>query len=657
MTVEKMNFKSILVVLLLAELLFLTACTKPNIAVETLAKELPAPSLKSGGVSAVDFPESQKYLSFGGDCDKRSQSLKVGFLVENESLSYHAVPSETTYDSAIGSTATPTYVTESNDIDCTDGAFSFKLSKNFIFGILNVATNAELQSKNVVSIYIVGETLLGYTKPLVINVSDGPSQRVATHIRLHKNRPLNAAPQNNCFEMMASLTDGNGNGAELSSATQYKLKNSSNQNVSFYPTWNDCHSSNSGALTEDVVIDSNKQSRAIYIRSTSLTTETYTLAQTNGISLNTSNATLTMNFRNTYSSSTLERYLMFDWNFPHSFKSGFCYPIKLGFYAYSTTIDPLMNRSDISLNITSNLAGTNFYSDASCSTILNNPKISIGTQYLNFYVKHSAASASSDFPRNIISATGSGTDTSSNSLIIDSDAIYPIVDISAETSLQKLSFWLEPNLKTNTCYTLVNDFLNKYHTPTPLSASQFLNINFTGTASFNVYSNGCYDGLISSGINIPSNNYRKFLYVIPTNIGSGSLNTSVIYGGSTITSETQNLSVGSGPIGLRPIYNPVLSIGQCVALDVELYDSSNNAVAPSGRLLMTSLNTGTSNADFYRDSSCGSLINPNSDHLADPNYGVGRFTVYLRAHAALTNQVILINAFNMGSATFNLSTQ
>lgn len=651
-----LNLRTSIVVVVMA----IAACTKPTVTIDSLSKELPAPSLKSGGVESVDFPDSQKFLQFSGSCDIRSQSLKVAFKLAGESLNYQYVPASTTYNSAIGSNATAVSTTTNNDINCSDGQFSFILSKEFIYNALGINTDAELQAKNVEAIYIAGETLLGLTKPLILGVKDGSGERVPTQIVLRKIKPVNAAPQYSCFEVTANLLDSNGLHAETKTAMAFQLKNSSDQPVSFYPSWNDCNTSNSSSLTSTVNISSNNSQGNIYIRSSSSSSETYRLVNTaSSTNIDTANSSISISFKNTYDSSSVNRFVMFDWNFPYTYKSNECYPFKIEFKSYNSNIAINSNRTDINLSFSSDVAGVQFYSNSTCSTVLANPKITTATNYFTGYIKYSAAGTSNSFIKNVISVSATGTDTVNGTLNIDADKIYTYIDLTDKTVITKLNNFSETSLETNRCYMISTDLLNDHRTLLPASVATPIDYVLSGGANINLYSNGCYEGLINGSMtsSIAAGNYRKFIFAVPLSSGSSSFTTRINSAGSNITSNTLSLTINSGPVGIRQVYSPVLAIGSCTSIEFELYDSNSNAVAPKNQLLLQSISTGSASVNIYGDSSCSSVISAGSDILWPPDYSAGRYRLYFKATGSLSNHSFSLTPFNLAPAVISITTQ
>lgn len=620
------TFKKINFVFLYLVVFFLFGCTQAKLSIEALTKELPAPSLKTGGISSVDFPDYHKYLAFSGTCDIRTQLLKVAFKELGKAPVYYSVPSTMFYDNTLGGSISP-QTTKINDINCSDGSFDFILSRQHIFDNLGITTKAELDAKNIEAIYIAGETLVGMTKPLIMNINNGGGNNpVATKIKLIKNRPTDAAGINQCFELKAKLTDASGNHASLGAASSYKLVDGASNPVNIFNDWTSCH--NAGASQTLINFSTNNSEQSLIVKAPpSGSSVTYQVQNYSGTSLDVSTSAVAISLKAT---GGLERYVAFGWNTPYSIASNQCYPITVEFNKYDSW-DTDSTRTSTAVTITSSLPGISFYSESSCSTALSTPQIPAGVHDVQFFMKYTPPAAPTETILSStidINGTGNQTSPTTNAFNIASDRVTIRVDDTANTAVSRLSSWIPQNMEQNKCYSALVETQNFNHTSVPIISASPL--NYSSSVSFDYYSSGCYDGPIAGGFDsFAALSSRKIVYVVPTGTGSGGWSASLTTPSLSAPSIAVNVSPGAtmlSPFGAWSI----VPYNSCFLLEIQLLDASSNFVSATNPIKFT-FNSGVSGNFGFSNNSCSSPVFDGASLIISPNIN-NKYTVFVKAY-------------------------
>ena len=461
-------------------------CTAPDVKIGLLAMEMPAPVLKTGGVENVDFPDAQKYLSFGGSCDLRTKTLKVGFKKKDiADVNYDSVPFVSNYFANPGD---PYTTSQSNDVDCSDGTFLFILSLDFILSMAEVANADELKNLEIEAIYITGETLIGNTKPMILPVGgdgDGPNQNPATKLVLRKFNPWNAASKYQCFEVKLDFLDSNNLPGYVPYEGNYKIVDGNSAAIVSYPSINDCNSAINGSENFPIPEGNSHVVRALKFND--LGTQTVQLSYVSGHSFDVSSSAIDLNIRD--GTAGAYRYLSFDYKTPRAIARGACYEASVGLHLGNTSPDSGVDRTAVTVNFSSTNSGMKFYNDASCTNQISSTTILAGGWFSNFWIAFpGSGTITEQFLYNQISASANGTLTSgSTPLVIDENRAFVYIDDTASNSIQRISLGIPQNMMVSACYGLHIETTNKNGTPIPVPAGG-LNLNWSSNASFSIYS-------------------------------------------------------------------------------------------------------------------------------------------------------------------------
>lgn len=522
-------------------LLFTLGCTVPDVKLELLSKEMPGPVLKTGGVENVDFPDTQKFLEFGGSCDLRTKSLKVGFKKEGLSqISYEAVPSVSAYYRYPGDI----YTTDiTNDLDCSNGDFSFILSLQFILGLAEVATADELKDQQIEAIYITGETLIGDTKPMILPVGgngDGPHQNQATKLVLRKFNPWNAASKYNCVPVNLAYLDNNNFPGYIPNEGVYAIVDGNSTQLTSYRDINECISAINPSVT--FPIPQGNPYLVRYLKFDTLGTQSIQLAYISGHSLDVSSSMINLQIRD--GSATDYRFLSFNYDTPRSIARGACYLVTVRVHFGDGTEDSYSNRTAVLVNLSSTNSGVKFFSDSSCSTQVSSVSIPNGISQQSFWISYPGSAAPSEqILFNQIIANGTGQlNAGPTPLFIDSNENFVHIDDTAHNMIEHIYLGLPQNMLVGACNSVHLETSNRNGTPIPVPAGGLtLNLH-ESSVNFDIFSSpSCYPPSMTSS-SIESGKFQKELYIKGLNASTNEWFVSTILGGTVLDSSRETFT-------------------------------------------------------------------------------------------------------------------
>lgn len=294
----------------LACALALTACTKTPVDVSSLGMKLSAPQLKSTSPFDQDM-DAQGYAEFSGTCSGFVSSIGLSMNGND----WYDVPSQTTYTVA---GATNTY---NNDTDCSDGKFSFYITKDMI----NTWVGHVVADGEITTLFLRGDGYLGETENLVLVDSKGNGNNGGTPTALHiqNNFPRNFGLLGACTEMQISLRSSSGE-TSTSTDTPFTITEIPGGLVNLYSEMSACQAGIAGTSTSASTILANNSNARVYVKLPSSGTRvTYQVGTTANLTTNSQAITLR---DSTY------KWVGLDQSFNRFYKN-ICYPVNL--YAYN----------------------------------------------------------------------------------------------------------------------------------------------------------------------------------------------------------------------------------------------------------------------------------------------------------------------------------
>jgi alpha-tubulin suppressor-like RCC1 family protein len=236
-----------------------------------------------------------------------------------------------------------------------------------------------------------------------------------------------------------------------------------------------------------------------------------------------------------------------------------------------------------SINLTGASGGA-FYSDASCVNSTTSVIINSGQVSGLFYYKNLTAQAIT------LSADNSGGLTAGTLPVTINPLSYSKVVMT------------RPSLVAGTCTPITVTLKDSLNNSTAATSSLGVNLTKTGSATYYSASN-CLSGAITS-TTVTTGLTSSTVYITDNVAETISLGANA----TGLTSDAFSSAVVPGPNNLLKLTGPATdSVGNCIAYDLRLEDAFGNL---SGAASSLSVNfAGLSNAKFYSDAACSSLLN------------------------------------------------
>lgn len=275
------------------------------------------------------------------------------------------------------------------------------------------------------------------------------------------------------------------------------------------------------------------------------------------------------------------------------------------------------------VNLTGAGVGT-FYSDSSCVNSVSSLVINPGQANGLFYYKsmsEGSVNLSSDSSGTLLAGTKSVT-------------IDPLPYSKIQMS--------RPALSAGNCSSVIISLKDSLNNTSLATSAVGISLSSTGNLSFHTTSN-CVGGLITS-TTIPISQSSATVYVKDDIAES----IQIIATSTGLTSDTWNTNVIAGPgSGLKLNGPATANVGSCISYDLKLEDAFSNLTNSSNTF---SINfSGLSNARFYSDVNCTSLISSTSMPV-----GTSTLQLFLKGNVAESLN-ISASASGLTAATKNIT--
>lgn len=646
----------------------LTACKEPEITVTSLStgKSLPQPILLNYGIVNA-FPNTQKYLRFAGSCHVRVNGFEIAY---NEKApaglgAYNLVSSTEMYDSNNDGTDDTNF---SNDLNCSDGNFDFVLSLNTIFAHLGVATIAELETKDVISILIRGLAGTEQTLPLELLTSNGGGSVTPKYLALETENYFRVIPAGEvCVKIeVEALSDSlYPVDSNKISGGSYQVQTSTSllgpySTVDIFSSFSSCETGFGGYPTQTL---SSTTGRYFYLNVQTLSGNIYlkvTNANANysgdNYALSSKNPILILKVDTASKNNT--RFMTIK-NFPHSIVHDFCYAVDLHYASGDTSLSAGARDTELSLlEVSYSVAdgvGDNFgatpppfklYRDSGCTLNLANSKLSWSDAKTIVYLKYNSSLAANpsrdEFARIKLSGVlGSGKDVYGGSRYIRSE-----YESGAQPKVAKISDHNSFNITSGTCQNITLNIESDNGNPITSGSDYTLNLFTDKVSDFIKFydSPGCVDGnsFDSRLVTIEKGQFSKNLsyqiekefmsyFQLKTQISTYSEFTvnkmaePAVVASLTLSTSSTTYQNSCTPISITPgFFNTTLGLPRLLK--------------PSG-----------SNFQFYTDYLCnaGSVITLGSSAYVPPS-GL-TYMLYYKASSIGNNQMISVEISGFGT--------
>lgn len=411
----------------------LSGCKEPTMQVASLGKQLPKPALTSNSPFDQDI-DSTGYVHFEGTCDSRLTDLSLSFDMNN----WQSPPAQPDLS------ATPGTNTFTNDINCSDGVFSFYLSPKDILLLWNLNVGSD-EDDDVDYIYIRGWSLIGYSETLTLK-NDRPDKLPAERVVLEKTWPRGFAGSEQCeyFEVRVQNSAGYKatHNLPITFTLDKKLDSTITSGIAAHLSWDDCNSNTNAQTTFS--IPANESSVTVFYRFPASPIDTnFGFRIGSASALNYSPDFISVMLRD--STSATQRWVGLH-EFSHQIYKNQCVPFKLQRMTYAKAPDN--SPYDDVIDLMAPTSALKFYTDSDCTNLSSSLTFTPYSALAEGYIKYTPSASESGF----IELTVQATSRAGNSLQYDIPSMRFTVDLTAKTSLARIGSRSTNSMANGQCH-------------------------------------------------------------------------------------------------------------------------------------------------------------------------------------------------------------